>query len=152
MKRHQATSGANVPYRGTGPALTALLAGQVQVLITSPPALIEFIKSGKLRGLAVTSAARLKELPDLPPVLETVPGYETSYWYGLGAPKGMAAEIIGTLNTSTNAAIADATLSARLADLGGIPMPMTPSEFGKFVADETEKWSKVIRTAHIEPE
>jgi tripartite-type tricarboxylate transporter receptor subunit TctC len=109
-------------------------------------------RAGKLRALAVTSSTRAAALPDIPTVGEFVPGYEASGWFGLGSPKNTPAEIIGKLNKEINAALADTTMKARIADLGGSPMPMTSAEFGKFIADETEKWGKVIRAANIKPE
>src|SRR5262245_49068978 len=142
----------HVPYRGAGPALTDLLCGQVQVYFPSTPASIEYIRAGKLRALAVTSGARLDVLPDIPTVAEFVPGYEASFWFGVGVPKDTPAEIIETLNKEINAGLADPKLKARMADLGGVPMPMAPVGFGRFIAEETEKWGKVIRAANIKPE
>jgi tripartite-type tricarboxylate transporter receptor subunit TctC len=113
---------------------------------------IEYVRAGKLRALAVTSATRWAALPDIPTVGEFVPGYEAIGWFGLGSPKNTPAEIIDTLNREINAGLADPTMKARISDLGGSPMPMTPTDFGKFIADETEKWAKVIRTANIKPE
>ena len=135
----------HVPYRGNGPALVALLGGQVEVLFPSLPSSIEYIRTGKLRGLAVTSAMRSEALPDLPTVGEFVPGYEISAWYGVGAPKGTPAEVIDKLNREINEILADPKAKARLADLGGVPIPMTPADFGRLIADETEKWAKVIK-------
>jgi tripartite-type tricarboxylate transporter receptor subunit TctC len=140
----------HVPYHGN--PLPDVLAGQVQVYFGPIPASIGYIQAGKLRALAVTSAARSPVLPDIPTVAEFVPGYEASSWYGIGAPKNMPTELIEKLNTEINAALADVAMKARLADLGAVPMPMTPAEFGKFIADETEKWGKVIRTANIKPD
>jgi tripartite-type tricarboxylate transporter receptor subunit TctC len=142
----------HVPYRGGGPALTDLLAGQVQVYLSPLPAAIEYIRAGKLRALAVTTAARSEALPDIPTVGQFVAGYEASVWQGLGAPKNTPADIVAKLNKETNAALADPKMKARLLDLGGTPMPMTPADFGKFIAEETEKWGKVIRTANIKTE
>jgi tripartite-type tricarboxylate transporter receptor subunit TctC len=142
----------HVPYRGGGPALTDLLAGQVQVYFSPLPAAIEYIRAGKLRALAVTTAARSEALPDIPTVGQFVAGYEASVWQGLGAPKNTPADIVAKLNKETNAALADPKMKARLLDLGGTPMPMTPADFGKFIAEETEKWGKVIRTANIKTE
>jgi tripartite-type tricarboxylate transporter receptor subunit TctC len=139
----------HVPYRGAAPALTDLLGGQVQVSFASMPAAIQYITAGKLRALAVTTATRSEVLPEVPTVGEFVAGYEASVWYGVGAPKNTPAEIIGKLNKEMNAALADPRIKPRFADLGGIPMPMTPTDFGKLIADETEKWGKVIRTANI---
>jgi tripartite-type tricarboxylate transporter receptor subunit TctC len=141
-----------VAYRGGGPALIDLLAGQMQVMFEPTIAAIEHIRAGKLRALAVTTAARSELLPEIPTVGESVPGYEASQWYGIGAPKGTPPEIVARLNQEINAALADPRLQARLADLGGIPTPMMPAEFGKFIADETEKWGKVIRAGNIKPD
>jgi tripartite-type tricarboxylate transporter receptor subunit TctC len=141
----------HVPYRGNGPALAALLGGEVEVVFPTPPSSIEFIRTGKLRGLAVTGATRSEALPNLPTVGEVVPGYETGAWYGIGAPKGTPAEVIDRLHKETSAGIADPKMKARFADLGGTPMPMTPTEFGTFIADETGKWAKVIRGANLKP-
>jgi tripartite-type tricarboxylate transporter receptor subunit TctC len=142
----------HVPYRGNGPALTALLAGQVEVLFPSLAASMEFIRTGKLRALAVTSAMRSDAIADLPTVGEFVPGYEISTWYGVGAPKGTPAEVIDKISKEIDAGLADPKLKARFAELGDDPMPMRPDEFGTFIADETEKWGKVIRVANIKPE
>jgi tripartite-type tricarboxylate transporter receptor subunit TctC len=139
----------HVPYHGN--PLPDVLAGQVQVYFGPIPASIGYIQAGKLQALAVTSAARSPVLPDIPTVAEFVPGYEANSWYGIGAPKNMPTELIEKLNTEINAALADVAMKARLADLGAVPMPMTPAEFGKFIAKETEKWGKVIRTANIKP-
>ena len=142
----------HVPYRGNGPALTALLGGQVEVLFPSLASSIEFIRTGKLRGLAVTTAMRSDALPDLPTVAEFVPGYEISTWYGVGAPKGTPAEVIDKIGKAIDAGLADPKIKAHFADLGDVAMPMTPAKFGKFIADETDKWAKVIRTANIKPD
>ena len=139
----------HVPYRGGGPAFLDLLAGQVQVYFAPTVTSIEYIKAGRLRALAVTGAARLDALPDIPTVAEFVPGYEASGWYGIGAPKNTPAEIVEKLNKETNAALVDPKMKARLLDLGGTPMPMTPADFGKLIADETEKWGKVVKFAGI---
>jgi tripartite-type tricarboxylate transporter receptor subunit TctC len=143
---------AHVPYRGAGPALTDLLAGQVQVYISPTPAAIEYIRAGKLRALAVTTAARSEALPDIATVAEFVPGYEASTWQGIGAPNGTPAEIVEKLNREINAGLADPRMKARLAELGGTVLPGSPSDFGKFIAAETEKWAKVIKSAGIKPE
>jgi tripartite-type tricarboxylate transporter receptor subunit TctC len=135
----------HVPYRGSGPALTDLIAGTVDVMFDNLPASIEFIKSGKLRALAVTTEKRNEALPDVPTVGETVPGYEASAWFGIGAPKGTPAAIIEKLNRTVNAALADPKMKARLADLGGIPLAGSPAEFGKVMASETEKWAKAVK-------
>ena len=139
----------HVPYRGTGPALAALLAGQVEVQFPPPSSSIEYIRAGKLRGLAVTSAMRSEALPDLPTIGEFVPGYEVSAWYGVGAPKGTPAEAIDRINKEINAALADPKMKARLADLDGIAIAGSPAEFGKLIVEETDKWGKVIRAANI---
>jgi tripartite-type tricarboxylate transporter receptor subunit TctC len=139
----------HVPYRGTAPALTDLLGGQVQVYFATPGPSIEYVRVGKLRALAVTTAARWETLPDLPTVGDFLPGFEASLVYGLGAPKNTPAEIIDRLNKEINAGLADPKIVARLADLGSVPVRMTPAEFDKFLADEVEKWSKVVRAAHI---
>jgi tripartite-type tricarboxylate transporter receptor subunit TctC len=135
----------HVPYRGGGPALTDLLGGQVQVYFPTTVGSIGYIRAGKLRALAVTTATRSDALPDIPTVGEFLPGYEASPWYGIGVPKNTPAEIVDKLNEAINAGLADPTIKARLADLGGEPMPMLPAEFGKFIADETEKWAKVVK-------
>src|SRR6266478_4486828 len=135
----------HVPFGGNGPALTALLGGQVEASVASLPSSIEYIRTGKLRGLAVTSAMRAEALPDVPSVGEFVPGYEISAWYGVGAPKGTPAEVIDKLNREIIAGLADPKVKARIADFGGTAFALSPAEFGKFVADETEKWGKVIR-------
>jgi tripartite-type tricarboxylate transporter receptor subunit TctC len=139
----------HVPYRGNGPALTDLLGGQVQVLFATAPSAIEYIKSGQLRALGVTTATRSQALPDVPTIGDSVPGYEAIAWYGIGAPKGTPGEIIDRLNKEANAGLAEAQLRARFAGLAVEPLSMTPAEFGKFIADETDKWGKVIRTAGI---
>ena len=135
----------HVPYRGSGPALTDLIAGTVDVMFDNLPASIEFIKSGKLRGLAVTTDKRNEALPDVPTVGETVTGYEASAWFGMGAPKGTPEAIIAKLNRTINAALQDPTMRARLADLGGIPLTGSPADFGKVMASETEKWGKAVK-------
>jgi tripartite-type tricarboxylate transporter receptor subunit TctC len=142
----------HVPYRGNAPALTDLIAGQVEVVFPSAASSIEYVKTGKLRGLAVTGATRLDALPDLPTVGDTVPGYEASSLYGIGAPMNTPAEIVDKLNKEVNAALADPRMRAQLAGLGGTPLPGSPAEFGRLIADETEKWGKVIRFAGIKPQ
>jgi tripartite-type tricarboxylate transporter receptor subunit TctC len=142
----------HVPYRGGAPALTDLMGGQVQVYFGPITASIEHIKAGRLRALAVTSATRSEVLPNIPTVGEFVPNYEASTWYGVGAPKATPAEIVDKLNREFNAGLADPKIKSRLADLGGVPMPMTPPDFGKFIADETEKWAKVVKFAGLKPE
>ena len=139
----------HLPYRGGGPALTDLLGGQVQVYFATTVASIEYIRTGRLRALAVTTATRSDALPDIPTVAEFVPGYEASSWYGVGAPKATPAEIIEKLNKEINAGLADAKLKARLADLGGDVLALSPADFGKLIADETEKWGNVIRALNI---
>jgi tripartite-type tricarboxylate transporter receptor subunit TctC len=139
----------HVPYRGGGPALTDLLAGQVQVYFPTTVASIGYIRAGRLRALAVTAATRSDALPDIPTVAESLPGYEASTFYGVGAPKVTPAEIVDKLNKEVNAALADPKMKARLADLGGVALPGSPAEFGKLIADETEKWAKVIKFAGI---
>jgi tripartite-type tricarboxylate transporter receptor subunit TctC len=138
-----------VGYRGGGPALIDLLGGQVQVMFEPTLSTIAYIRAGRLRALAVTSATRSPALPDVPSMSEFIPGYDATAWFGIGAPKDTPTEIIGRLNTEVNAGLADPKIKERLADLGGVPMPMTPVEFGKLIADETEKWSKVVRAANI---
>ncbi len=140
----------HVPYRGS--FLPDLLGRQIQVVFPPIPTVIGYIRAGKLRALAVTSAARSEALPDIPTMAETVPGYEASAWYGMGVPKSTPAEIIDRLNKEIIAGLADPKIKARLSDLGAVPMPMTPGEFGKFIAAETEKWGKVIRAANIKAE
>jgi tripartite-type tricarboxylate transporter receptor subunit TctC len=142
----------HVPYRGGGPGLTDLLGGQVQLMFVSTVSSIEYIKTGRLRGLAVTTATRSDELPDIPTVGEFVPGYEASTWFGVGAPKAAPAAIVEKLNKEINAGLADPKMKARLADLGGDVLALSPADFGKFIADETEKWPKVIKFAGIQPQ
>src|SRR5215468_6989880 len=142
----------HVPYRGGGPVMTDLLGGQVQVLFGSTSLTIEQIRAGKLRASAVTTATRWEGLPDIPTVSEFLPGYEASAWSGVGAPRNTPAKIIDTLNKEINAALADPTMKARLADLGGTVLTGSPTDFSKFIADETEKLGKVIRAANIKPE
>jgi tripartite-type tricarboxylate transporter receptor subunit TctC len=151
----KAMAGVNlvhVPYRSLPPALTDLIGGQVQVIFSTMPPSVEFVRTGKLRGLAVTSATRSEALADLPTIADFLPGYEASLTTGLGAPKNTQAAIVETLNKEVNAALADPGMKARLADLGNLPIPMTSAEFGKLIADETEKWGKVIRSLNIKPE
>jgi tripartite-type tricarboxylate transporter receptor subunit TctC len=139
----------HVPYRGGAPALTDLVGGQVQVMFPPMPPSIEYIRTGKLRGLAVTTATRSTALPDLPTVGDFLPGYEMSGVYGVGAPRETPAEIVDKLNRAINAALTDPVMKVRLATLGGIVLPGTPADFGKLIAEETEKWAKVIRAANI---
>jgi tripartite-type tricarboxylate transporter receptor subunit TctC len=142
----------HVPYRGQGPALTDLLGGDVQVLFATAPGTTDYIRTGKLRALAVTSAWRAEVLPELPTVEDFVPGYEASQWYGLCAPAKTPAAIVDKLNKEINAAIADPAMKAKLAALGGEPLPGSSAEFGRLIAEETEKWSKVVRAAGLKPE
>jgi tripartite-type tricarboxylate transporter receptor subunit TctC len=141
----------HVPYRGTGPAITDLLGGQVQVMFGSAPSSVQYIKTGQLRGLAVTSDKRLETLPDIPTVGETVRGYEASQWYGIGVPKATPAPIIELLNKEINAFLADPKMKARLVDLGGTELPGSAAAFTKMIADETDKWSKVVKFANAKP-
>ena len=143
---------ASVAYRGGGPALADLLGGEVQVMFESIASSIAYIRARKLRALAVTTATRSATLPDVPTVAEFVPGYEASGWFGLDAPKNTPTQIIDRLNKEVNAALVDPKMTARIADLGGVPMPMTPTEFSRLIAEETEKWGKVIRVANIKPD
>jgi tripartite-type tricarboxylate transporter receptor subunit TctC len=138
-----------VAYRGGGPALIDLLAGQMQVMFEPTVSTISYIRAGKLRALAVTTATRSELLPEVPSVAEFVPGYEASQWYGIGAPKSTPPEIVAKLNQEINAALADPKMKMRFSDLGGVPTPMTPAEFAKLIANETEKWGKVIRAGNI---
>jgi tripartite-type tricarboxylate transporter receptor subunit TctC len=142
----------HVPYRGDVPAITDLLGGQVQVYFGTLSGSIEYIRSGKLRALAVTTATRSEMLPDVPTIGEFVPGYEASTWSGVGAPKATPAEIVDKLNNEINAALANPKFKARLADLGVTTLALTPADFGKLIADETEKWGKVIRALNIKVE
>jgi len=142
----------HVPYRGDSPALTDLIAGQVQVMFGLMPSLIEHIKEGKLRALAVTTASRSDALPNVPTVSDFVPGFEASTWQGVGAPKNTPVEIIDKLNREINAFLADPKIKTRIADFGGTAVSGSPADFGKVIAEETEKWGKVIRSANIRPE
>jgi tripartite-type tricarboxylate transporter receptor subunit TctC len=137
----------HVPYRGAGPALTDLIAGTTDVLFDNMPSSIEYIKSGKLRALAVTTLKRAPALPDVPTVNDTVPGYEASAWFGMGAPKGTPADIVAKLNREINDALADPKMRARLADLGGDPIAGSPADFWRLHAAETEKWAKVVKSS-----
>jgi len=138
----------HVPYRGGAPALTDLLAGQVQIIFVTTAASFEHIKTGR-RALAVTTATRSDALPDVPTVGEFVPGYEASAWFGVGAPKATPAEIVEKLNKEINAALADPNMKARLADIGGTALAGSPADFNKFIAEETEKWGKVVKFVGI---
>ena len=142
----------HVPYRGQAPALLDLLAGQIQLMFDSAPASMAVLKAGKLRPLAVTTTTRFDALPDVPVLADFVPGYESSAFYGLAAPKNTPAEAVDRLNREINAALADPTIKARLIDLGGTVLALSPTGFGRLVADETEKWAKVIKEAGIKPE
>jgi tripartite-type tricarboxylate transporter receptor subunit TctC len=136
---------SHIPYRGSAPALTDLMGGRVQVSFDTTTASLEHIRAGKLRALAVTTAVRSEALPNTPTVAEFVPGYEASGWYGFGAPKQTAAAIVSELNKQINTALADPRIKARLADLGSVPTPMTPAEFGKLMVSDGEKWAKVVK-------
>jgi tripartite-type tricarboxylate transporter receptor subunit TctC len=138
-----------VQYRGSAPAIADLLGGQVQVMLPVMSESIEYIRAGTIRALAVTSARRSDTLPDLPTLADFVPGFEAITWWGVGAPKNTPAEIIGTLNKEINAALASPAIKARFADLGSTVFPGSPADFGNFIADETEKWGKVVRAANI---
>jgi tripartite-type tricarboxylate transporter receptor subunit TctC len=139
----------HVPYRGLAPAITDLIGGRVQAIFSTMPPAIAQVRAGKLRALAVTSATRSEALPDLPTIADFLPGYQATLMNGLGAPKDTPAQIVETLNKEINTALADPAIKARLADLGNTPVAMSPAEFAKFIADETEKWAKVIKTAGI---
>jgi len=142
----------HVPYRGAGPMLIDLLAGQMQVTFDPMPSSIEHVRAGRLRALAVTTAMRSEALPDVPPVGDFVPGFEASTWYGVGAPRDTPAEIIDKLNKEINAALADPKIKARLADLGDVGLSLSPAEFGRLIADETEKWAKVVKFSGAKPD
>jgi tripartite-type tricarboxylate transporter receptor subunit TctC len=143
---------AHVPYRGSAPLLTDLMGGQVQVTFDNLPASIEFIRAGKLRPLAVTTATRSEALPNVPTIAQFVPGYEASAWFGIGAPRNTPPDVIATLNREVNAGLADPKIKAKLADLGGTIIPGSPADFGRLIASEIEKWAKVIKFANIKPE
>ena len=142
----------HVPYRGSAPALTDLLGGQVQVLFDPVASSIEHIRAGKLRALAVTTTTRSTALPDIPTVANFVPGYEASLCVGIGAPRNTPFEIVDMLNKEINAALANPKIKAQIADVGGVALPGAPADFGTLIADETEKWGKVVRAANIKPE
>jgi tripartite-type tricarboxylate transporter receptor subunit TctC len=142
----------HVPYRGSPPALNDLLGGQIQLMFSPLPPSLGYVKSGRLRALAVTSAARSQALPDVPVIADFVPGYEASAWYGIGAPKGTPAEIVDKLNAEINAGLTDPKLRDQLITIGSVPFAGTPSDFGKYWVAETEKWGKVIRAAKIKPQ
>ena len=139
----------HVPYRGTGPALTDVLGGRVQVLFLNPASALKYVATGRLRALAVTSATRSPALPELPAVSEFLPGFEATLFYGLGAPRNTPAEVVETLNREVNAALAQAGIKARLADLDGVTLPGSAADFGKLIADETGKWGRVVKRANI---
>jgi len=142
----------HVPYRGSAPAYPDLMTAKVHVLFDNLPGAIEFVRSGQLRALGVTVAKRWPGLPDIPAVAETVAGFEAAPWYGISAPKGTPAEVVEILNKSVTAGLANPKLQAKLADLGGVPMPMSPAEFGKFLSDDTAKWAKVVKAANLSVE
>jgi tripartite-type tricarboxylate transporter receptor subunit TctC len=142
----------HVPFRGTAPALTSLLGGQVQAMFASMPATIEHVRSGKLRALGVTITTRSDVMPDVPTVSEFLPGFDASVYYGIGAPKNTPAEIVDRLNREINAGLVDPQLKGRLVELGSMPLPGSPADFGKFIANETEKWAKVVKFANIKAE
>jgi tripartite-type tricarboxylate transporter receptor subunit TctC len=142
----------HVPYRGSAPALTDLMGGQVHVTFGPLTSSIQYVRTGKLRALAVSSASRSDAMPDIPTVGDFLPGYEATGWFGIGVPRSTPAEIIDKLNAEINAALADPKIKARLADMGGVLLPGSPADFGKFIADETEKWGKVVKFAGIKPE
>lgn len=142
----------HVPYRGSAAAYPDLMTGKVHVMFDNLPGAIEFVRTGQLRALGVTTAQRSAALPDVPAIGETVPGYEASVWYGISAPKGTPPELVTLLNTAVTEALADPKMKARLAELGGTPMPMVPAEFGAFIAAETAKWAKVVKFANISVE
>jgi tripartite-type tricarboxylate transporter receptor subunit TctC len=142
----------HVPYKGSAPMLTDMLGGQVQLTFDNMPSSIEHIKAGKLRALGVTTATRSSELPDVPTVADTVPGYEASAFFGLGVPKGTPKEIVDLINKLVNEALKDPKMQAKLKDLGGIPLPGSAADFGKILASETAKWEKVVRAANLSVE
>jgi tripartite-type tricarboxylate transporter receptor subunit TctC len=142
----------HVPYRGGAPALIDLLSGQIQAMFVTVPSAIAYIRAGKVHALAVTTAARSRVLPDLPTMADFIPGFEISAWYGICAPRGTPEAIVDKLNKEINAALADQNVKARLADLGGSPFPLSPAEFRQFIADDTEKWARLIRASNIKPE
>jgi tripartite-type tricarboxylate transporter receptor subunit TctC len=142
----------HVPYRGQGPAMTDLLGGQVQVMFATTPGTTAYVRTGRLRALAVTTAGRTEALPEVPPIADFVPGYEMSQWYGIAVPRGTPSEIIEKLNRAVNAAFADPGMRARFADIGGTALPGSTEEFGRFVAAETFKWAKVVKFAGLKAE
>jgi tripartite-type tricarboxylate transporter receptor subunit TctC len=142
----------HVPYRGGGPAVTDLIGGQVEVMFATTVESVGYIRSGRLRALAVTTATRSDALPDIPTVAEFLPGYEASGWFGIGAPRNTPSEIVDKLNKEINAGLADSKIKARLADFGGTPLVVSPADFGKLIAAETEKWGRVVKSAGLKPE
>jgi len=152
FKRMTGVNLVHVPYRGAGPALVDLLGGQVQVMFASISSSIEYVRAGKLRALAVTSSTRSPVLPDIPTVAEFVPGYEATFWTGIGAPRNTPMEIVGKLNEEINAVLADAPMKARLAGLGAAALPGSPGDFGRLITGETEKWGEVVKSAGIKAE
>ena len=142
----------HVPYRGSGPALTDLLSGQVQVMFDNMPSSIGHVRAGKLHPLAVTTMVRSEALPDVPTVSEFVPGFEASAWAGIGAPRNARAEIIDKLNREINAALADPKMKAQLTDLGGIVLALSPTEYGRLILEDTEKWAKVVKFSGAKPD
>jgi tripartite-type tricarboxylate transporter receptor subunit TctC len=154
-EQFKAMTGVNlvhVPYRSLAPALTDLIGGQVQLIFSTMPPAIEYVRAGRLRALAVTSTTRSEALPDLPTIGDFLPGYDATLVIGLGAPKNTRAEVVERLNKEINGALADPVMKARFADLGNIPVPMTSADFSKLIGDETEKWAKVVKYANIKPE
>ena len=152
FKMMTGTNIIHVPYRGAAPALADLLGGQVQMMFATMPSCVEYVRVGRLRPLAVTGGAPSEMLKGVPTVSETVPGFEASSWYGIGAPRNTSPEIVDRLNKEINAALADPKMKARLADIGGTVLPGSPADFGKLIADETEKWAKVVRFSGAKPE
>jgi tripartite-type tricarboxylate transporter receptor subunit TctC len=152
FKMMTGTNMLHVPYRGSAPALTDLMSGQVQVMFDNLPSSIEHIRAGKLRALAVTTTTRSEALPDVPTVDSFVPGYEASAYFGIGAPKNTPAEVVNKLNNEINAALADAKMKARFADMGATVLTGSPADYGKLIADETEKWGQVIKFGNIKPD
>jgi tripartite-type tricarboxylate transporter receptor subunit TctC len=142
----------HVPYRGSAPALTDLLGGQVQVIFETTPTSIEYIRAGKLRAPAVTTTTRSQVLPEIPIMADFVPGYEASSWYGIGAPRNTPVEIVAKLNKEISAAVADPSIKARLGDLGTTALALSPADFGKFIAEETDKWAKVVKFSGAKPD
>jgi tripartite-type tricarboxylate transporter receptor subunit TctC len=142
----------HVPYRGQGPALTDLLGGQVQLYFAAIPSAFQYIGTGQLRSLGVTTLARSEVLPDIPPMSDFLPGYEASFWGGFCAPSGTPVEIVDELNSEINAALADSKIKMRFADLGAKVLPGSPADFGRLISNETEKWAKVIKFANIKPD